>query len=199
MLKLPPTPRQPGPSPRVLVLLALVGLGIIGCAEGSQSRRPGGLAARIDPQLSAQENLQHLAAAEAVAWGLAPLDVPTPSGVDPQVLAPRSQSDTLATLSLDDALRVIVAQHPSVNAAASEIPSVDASARAEALRHYVKGRDAALNDRFLVAITELRQAAELDPYAPNILRRLARSYLHPGELNRLRAARIYSPLLHTHP
>ena len=199
MLKLSQPPRQPGPSSRVLVLLALAGLGWVGCAEGSQSRRAGGLAARIDPQLSAQENLQHLAAAEAVARNLAPLDVPTPSGVDPQVLAPRPQSDTLATLNLDDALRTIVAQPPLVNPAPSEIPSVDAVIRAEALRHYIKGRDAALNNQSLVAIVELQQAAELDPYEPNILRELARSYLHPSQNKRRRAVSIYQRLLQVLP
>ena len=182
-----------------LVCPVLVGLLVIGCAGKQQARQSRKLPVRIDPQLTAWENLQHLAEAETASLRLTPLQAPTPPGVDPQVLAEHDGSNTAAAMSLDSALKTIDKEFFSGRDVFSKIPSVDASTRAEALRHYLKGRDAALNDRSLVAITELQQAAQLDPYDPNILRELARIFLHLRENKRRRAVSIYRRLLQVRP
>ena len=194
-----PTAPRVGPLRWGLVLPALAGLVFISCTQGQQTPKLRRLPARIDPQLTARENLAHLAAAEIASSRLPPLQVPTPPGVDPQVLIERNASDAAATMTLDSALKTIDKEFFSGSDVFSKIPSVDAAARSQALRHYLKGRDAALNDRSLVAITEFRQAAELDPYDPNILRELARIYLHPRENKRRRAVSIYRRLLQVRP
>ncbi len=202
MLMFSPTLPRLGPGRWGLVSLALAGLVLIGCGQGQQSRQSRRLPARIDPQRTAPENLAHLAAAEITSSRLTPLQVPTPPGVDPQVLTERDASDDAATMSLDRALKTIDKEFFAEGDVFSKIPSVDAAVQYQALRHYLKGRDAALNNRSLVAITELRQAAELDPYDPNILRELGRMYLHPGdprERDRHRGVGIYQRLLQVRP
>jgi tetratricopeptide (TPR) repeat protein len=133
-------------------------------------------------------------AAEPVR-GLVP--VPVPPGLEPQIIAPRPASDLRAALPLDAALGEIVLKHPLPEPAPAAAPPIDAATRDQALRHYAKGRDAALRNQNLVAIFELEKAAALDPDSPAILRQLARGYL--ARPNPLKAASLYQRLLQLEP
>ncbi len=108
---------------------------------------------------------------------------PPPPGVDPEALLPASSPT--ATLSLDEALRRVLAE---VGASAEpqepalEPEAVDAERQREALHHYIAGRTAALDNRQLIAVNELREALRLDPASTPIMRELARSYLILGSV-----------------
>lgn len=149
-----------------------------------------------DPGHNADDKMIRMAQAEAKSRRLSPLDAPIPPGVEPEVLALRPVTDRRGRLSLDHVLlEVAPPPDPDAGVAATEPP--DADAQAEALRLYVRGRDAALQNRHLSAITDLEKAAALDPTSPTILRQLAQSYLAMS--NSLKAVRLYERLLEVAP
>ncbi len=152
-------------------------------------------APRVDRTLLPERNLERLAASEARSARPRATPVPIPPGAPPELLAPRAAGDAAAGVGLYDALAAVAARHPAVAAPAA--PPVSHEAAAEALRRYVKGRDAAAAARHLVAITELDKAHELDPSSAPILRQLARSYL--AMANGLKAASLYEQLLSIEP
>lgn len=142
-----------------------------------------------DSSLTPAANLQMLSQREKQVGDLHQRNVPPPPGVEPGVLT-QSASEK-SHLSLKEALQRLASDHEPT--AAQPRRAIDAVAETAALRHFVRGRDAALADRHIVAITELNRALELDPDAPAILAALARSYVAMG--NQSRAAQAYERLL----
>ncbi len=187
---------MPSSSHSVLRVLALgiAVLAALGCAS------TGGDVRGIDPRLSAAENLQRQAAHEARSGPGSPPATPglvaAPPGVGAALLAPRPVTDVAARLPLHAALAELVPP-PAPRTPRAATPPPDDADRDGALRHYAKGRDAALRNRHLVAITELEKALSLDPRSPAILRQLARSYVAMG--NDTRAAALFEELIELDP
>jgi tetratricopeptide (TPR) repeat protein len=150
----------------------------------------------MDAASSAEQTLVRLARKEAASSHTS-LAVPTPPGVGPQVLAPRAPEDTRARLSLDAALNEFRPLPPIAAEPAGISPDLDDAARDQALRHYARGRDAALNGEHFAAIIELEKALAIDSDSPETLRQLARSYL--AMRNNLKATRHYERLLAVEP
>lgn len=167
--------------------MAIGVLAIVVCMSGCA----GGSAARPDPGRSPQENLRRLAMSESRSRRATPVDVPIPPGIEPEVLRPRPASDRRARLDLAAALQTIAGPEDVETPVAAT--ALDPEQRDRALQHYINGRDAALRNRHLVAITELEKAAAIDRGSPQILRQLARSYLAMN--NSLKAAGYYEQLL----
>jgi tetratricopeptide (TPR) repeat protein len=190
---------------------------LISCAGPDRARSAAGREMRGDPALQPEESLRRLASREQQATNLRPIAAAIPPGIEPEALAPRSDADNRAFLSLEQALRELVAaHHPEAgdNGAAADGQSNDepaadeadptqesavddASTHTEALRHYTRGRQAMLEERLYVAITELQQAAQLDPDSPRIRRELARAYLAMN--NQSRAMEQYAALRQIEP
>ena len=146
----------------------------------------------------AEQNLRRLAEREVTSAPVPRPLVPVPPGMEDAVLAPRPAEDVSARLSADLALHHLVPTAPAASVAAQPRPaSVDDATRDQALWHYAKGRDAALRNRHLVAITELERAHTLDPTSTLIIRQLARSYSAMG--NDTRAANYFERLLDIEP
>jgi tetratricopeptide (TPR) repeat protein len=171
---------------------ALCAAWMVSCATTA----PSGTFTQAAPQgdRPALARLARRAASEASSRPEA-LAVAAPPGVQVQVLAPRAADDRTAHLPLEDALAEVARRHEPGPGAAAPTPAHDAETRDEALRHYVKGLDAALADRDMAAIFEFKEAAELDPTNPLVLRRLARQYLSSRLPNSAKAAGVYEQLL----
>jgi tetratricopeptide (TPR) repeat protein len=148
----------------------------------------------MDSVSAAGQKIEHLARKE-VGSRLTPIEAPTPPGVGPQTLALRPPAETGARLSLAAALREI--EPVQAVEPGTDPPDLDDATRDQALRHYARGRDAAINGEQLAAIIELEKALALDPASPAVLRQLARSYL--SMRNSLKATRHYERLLAVEP
>jgi tetratricopeptide (TPR) repeat protein len=177
------------PKAAALTLL-LVGLLIkSGCAAS-------GTAAGIDGSLAAGQQLERLAREESAA-PRTPIDAPIPPGVGSQAVAPRHPADPRARLALEAALRELEPLPVIEPEPGSDAPALDDATADQALRHYARGRDAALGGEHFAAIIELEKALALDPESPAVLRQLARSYL--AMRNSLKATRHYERLLVVEP
>ena len=166
-----------------------------GCSNPSRPLQPN----KFDSRLSAAENLERLAASEPSGiTGPQHPDPAMPPDVESAALQPHGSDERNARLSVDDALSDVLATvslpQPS---AAPVLPVVDESANQQAIRHYLKGRDAASRNHVYVAVTELQKAAELDPSSPQILRELARAYRDVN--NAVRSAVMYERWLSLEP
>jgi hypothetical protein len=148
----------------------------------------------MDSTSTAVQKLEHLARKE-VGASLTPIEAPAPPGVGPQALALRPPAETRARLSLAEALGELEPAH-AVEPGTGP-PDLDSATRDQALRHYARGRDAAISGEQLAAIIELEKALALDPGSPAVLRQLARSYL--SMRNNLKATRHYERLLAVEP
>jgi tetratricopeptide (TPR) repeat protein len=152
-------------------------------------------------QAGAIERLEDRARREA-AGRRSPLPVAVVPGIEPEILAPRLADDLNAWLPLDEALSrcaaLVQAPPRTTDVPAGEGP-IDPLRGDEALRHYVKGRDAAVRQRHYEAITELQRALELDPNSSAVLRELARSYLALPVPNLTKAANLYERLVALEP
>lgn len=205
---------------RLSLLIAL--LASASCAVPDRTDAVDGRGMWADPSLSAAENLQRLAGREQQAKNLRSINAPIPPGIEPEALAARSTSDERAFLSLESALhKLVVSHHPetetdqpattgngeaksngaddadTADTRDADEPDADADddesdPESEAIRHYVRGRQAMLEDRMYVAITELQRAAQLDPDSPRIRRELARAYTAMN--NQSRAMEQYTAL-----
>ena len=156
--------------------------------------------AHLEGRESAERNLAQLAEAESRRVRQRWRRVAVPPGVEPQVLmGPKEAPDALdrAGLELSVALRAVSRAYSAVPPPLPGAGAVTPETRDQALRHYVRGRDAAARNRHLVSINELGKALKLDPGSPAILRQLARSYLAMG--NTLHAASFYERLLRVEP
>ena len=177
-------------TPRKLLPWSALVLLAAGCAAGGSGR--------VNPRLSAEQNIQRLAEREAKTPQGSPVSVPVPPGVGEAVLAPRAADDVSARLSVDEAVRHVTLSMTEGGASEPvQAPPVDDAALDQALWHYAKGRDAAMRNRHLVAITELEKAHRLDPNSALIIRQLARSYAEMG--NATRAAAYFERLLAFEP
>ncbi len=181
--------------PAALLLAAMAAL-IGGCAAQSKPQNSGPY--RIDRTLTAAANLERFASLEETSSGLQQRDVPPPPGLEPQLLAPREESDTRAFLQLEEALRTL-ASGRQLGSAVAEQPAdePDPVAQTAAQRHYVRGREAALAGRHYQAITEFHRGLELDPEAAPLLRELARSHFALG--NQGKATEFYTRVLRVDP
>jgi tetratricopeptide (TPR) repeat protein len=122
--------------------------------------------------------LRSLAAAEARRM-TEPAEVAVPPGIERSALAPRRDSQRAAR-SLPDALDTIAWRPTPDQLEPDTQPPSDPERADEALRLYLKGRDAAERGRHLAAVVVLEQAREIDPASAAILRQLARSYAAEG-------------------
>ncbi len=170
---------------RVTLLVALV---LSGCASGGRAAAP-------EAAPGAAQRMARQAQREASASRPSEAPVPLPPGLGPDVLSPRA-ADSRARLALDAALAQFVAV-PSAAPLVPTAPPGDEGARDAALRHYAKGRDAALRGHFFVAITELEKAQAIDPAAAEVLRQLARCYAEVD--NDTKAAAYFERLLRVLP
>jgi tetratricopeptide (TPR) repeat protein len=107
--------------------------------------------------------------------------VPPPPGIDAAVILPRPADHEAGRRSLEDAMTELAATLPPPEA--PPVVEVAPEARDEALRRYLRGREAALAGRHLEAVTSFKQARELDAGDRQIMRALVRSYLQYGVLN----------------
>lgn len=172
----------------VAVLLTIAGC-LTGCAASS---RHADQSRELSEPVS---QLRQLAVLEQDASNITPLDVPTPPGVESRILA--FDHDTVRShLTLEQAKAELTPEQLPQPAPRSSQP-IDPVAETAGARHYVKGRDAALADRHLVAITEYNRALELDPGQPAILLALARSHRAMG--NPGRTVQYYEQLLEAVP
>jgi len=173
--------------PAILTTAVLVAAGCAGTG-GSVVGKPYG----------AELDLARLAEREAARSRGPTRTMPVPPGVGDDELSDRAAADVSAWLSATEALRHNALSVPErVRALPREAAPVDDEVRDRALRHYAKGRDAALRGRDLVAITELEKAHKLDPASSVIMRQLARSYSEMGNLTR--AAGYFDQLLVLEP
>jgi tetratricopeptide (TPR) repeat protein len=115
--------------------------------------------------------------------------VSPPLWIAPDVLAPRGD-DIRARRSLEAALSEL---SPPIEAAPTDAAALPPEARDEAFRLYLRGRDALMQGRLLVALTELDKAHTLDPGRVEILHELAAAYDRQG--NRERAMELYRTAL----
>ena len=180
------------------IILTLAWLAALPALTGCESAagNQGGMDSRFDRSLSAEQNLSRLSEAEIRRSEPSIRDVPPPPGVEVQALEARDANDLKAWVSLNDALDVLDWKTSEDLHAA---PVVKPDDQQEALRRYVRGREAAQNERYLEAITELRQAHTLDPGSPEILRELARSYLRLPDPNTVAATTYFADLLRIEP
>ena len=169
---------------------------LAGCAGGGSLSGSGGDAGSLATSEVAREKLERLAAREQSRSPRRPAAVAPPPGLEPQVLLPAE--DPRARLPLTEALGEVVSLEADAFAPAeTDEAAPDSETIDQALRHYAKGRDAALQSRYLTAVFELEKAAALDPTSPAILRLLARCYL--ARPNALKAASLYERLLRVDP
>ncbi|MCH8822851.1 MAG: tetratricopeptide repeat protein [Planctomycetes bacterium] len=160
---------------RIVALTSLCAL--LSCSSKTDTYRDRALGIKVDQQLTDAQNLERFANAEENSTKLKPLLVPPPPGVDPHILAIKSPIDPKAMLSLDQALKEISSHNTDESIALFDIPEIDSQAQENALRHYLKGRDAALSSRHSLARTEFENSLRLDPYNPAVLRASAKSLL----------------------
>lgn len=170
---------------------------LLSCSSTTSKNRTNSLRVKVDPQLTDVENLRRLAKAEKTAARLAPLQVPPPPGVDPHILASKSQIDSTAFLTLDQALKEISNQFFSETRELPEISELNSQSQAVALRHYLKGREAAFQNKHFIAINEFNNSLAIDPYNPNVLRESAKSFLASNR--RLQALNRFGRLLQVMP
>ena len=169
-------------------VLATALLVAAGCA-GTAGTAGSGVSTRYGAEL----DLMRLAEREAARSAGPTRTTPGPPGVGDDVLSARPAADVSAWLSAAEALRHNALSNPEqVPALPPKAAPIDDAARDQALRHYAKGRDAALRNLNLVAITELEKAHKLDPASSVVIRQLARSYSEMG--NGTRAAVYYEQL-----
>ncbi len=149
---------------------------------------------------SAERTLTRLAEAESRRVRRPRRLVAVPPGVEPQVLMRLKGTPEMSgrgDLELSEALLAVSWAYSDAPPPPQGAGAVTTEARTQALRHYVRGRDAAARNRHFVSINELGKALKLDPGSPAILRQLARSYLAMG--NTLNAASFYKRLLRVEP
>lgn len=127
-----------------------------------------------------------------VASRVIAVDDGLPPGLDPLPLLPVSPDDVRARLSLDDALADLAARVPLSAPRSVHAPEPGPAARDQAARHYIRGREAMLEQRLHVAIVEFDRALRLDPMSGSILRQSARAYAGTGAADR--AAEFYERL-----
>ena len=176
-------------------LTALIGLALLSCAK-SPPAPPSGSA--FESSANVPQSLLQLAEAEQKRRAVIVHDVPAPPGLEPEALAPRLADDPIAKLSLHQALQRITSESPTMSAAPQpEAAALDSEAQAEALRLYVRGRNAAVDNLYLQATIDLQKAHELDPASPQIMRELARSYIAQNRMGL--AVEIYEKLLRYEP
>ncbi len=175
--------------PAILTTAVLVAAGCAGTGTSGSG---------VSTRYGAELDLARLAEREAARSPGPALAIPVPPGVGDDTLSARAAADVSAWLRADEALRHVVLSGPErVRALPRQTAPVDDEARDQALRHYAKGRDAALRGRDLVAITELEKAHKLDSASPAVIRQLARSYAEMGNL--ARAAVYFDRLLALEP
>jgi tetratricopeptide (TPR) repeat protein len=176
--------------PPMLAVLVL----LCGCA-GSEVDRAASF--RREKALTAEQDLARLARLESQAGPptAAPASIPPPAGVEGAALARRDAADPRPTMSLDDALQQLAGRSElPAGAEGSTAPQPpDPDALDQAVRHYVKGRQAALEGDHLTAAFELDKARQLDPTSTAILRELAHSFA--AQRNTPRAAALFEEIL----
>lgn len=180
-----------------VVLVAAGLVGSTGCASAGKSPRASTAESR--GQVVGKTSRERIAASAArEQTGRSPgnpLNVPVPLGVDPLILEPRDPSDPVSRMDLDAALVDVAKRVGEIEAPATR--PVDAESSAQALKFYTRGREAAMDNRHLVAVTEFQKALELDPDSPQITRELARSFLKVG--NSARAVELFERLSQLDP
>jgi len=176
-----------------LPMLAVMVL-FCGCA-GPEADRAASF--RRETALTAEQDLARLVRLESQAGPPAttPASIPPPAGVEGVVLARRDASDPRPTTSLDDALQQLAGRSETPAGGDGPLSSQppDPEALDQAVRHYVKGREAALEGDHLTAAFELEKARQLDPASTAILRELAHSYA--AQRNTPKAAALFEEIL----
>ncbi len=103
---------------------------------------------------------------------------------------------TRAFKTVTEALATLSPSAP-VAPAPSTRPAVTSDQAEVALKAYVKGRNAALDNRHLQAVTEFQKALAIDPDSPQVLREAARSYDAVG--NQQKAMELLDHLVQVKP
>ncbi len=126
-----------------------------------------------------------------------PNNAPPPPGIEPSALAQRAADDPRARASLDQVLLSMSEAAAAAPVNATEPAAIPSDQRAIALKAYAKGRNAALDNRHLQAVTEFQKALAIDPDSPELLREAARSYDAVG--NQQRAVELLERLAKVQP
>ncbi|MHC4948748.1 MAG: tetratricopeptide repeat protein [Planctomycetota bacterium] len=164
------------PPRRLSIPALLIALAGVGCAGPDRASSP------TSAGLSAVERIDRLTVEEASAPPSPVAGLPMPPGVDPAVLRGRPAGDLRARMTLETALADLTPE-PSDRATVPR-PTLEPDLVDEALAHYLRGREAALDERHLVAAAEFQQALDLDPDQPAVIRALARSVVALGSEGR---------------
>ena len=186
---------------RLALLLAALASApaLAGCVTADDSRRALITIGRTEPTPGAHTRPAGPARREVEAKRRAARPA-VPPGIEPGILRPRPAADGDATLGLDETLARL-ARPGGALGDRTDPPRVDRGAdaadRDQAFRHYVKGRDAALDNRHRVAVLELRKALKLEPDNVAVLQELARSHLALRDM--VSAVTVYERLLKLEP
>ncbi len=107
----------------------------------------------------------------------------------------RDADDPIAWLTLVEALQHVSAAHQVI---LPRVEPADALSNSpEVARHYIKGREAALNNDHATAVSELERARAIEPQNPSVLRALGRAYL--ALPNQFRAQEMFDLLVALDP
>lgn len=168
----------------------------VGCTASSTGRAASHKTLKIDPDLPPIENLRRLAAAELHAdQALPTADCPPPPGMQASLIRERDADDPIAWLTLVEALQHVSAAHEVI---LPRVEPADASPDSpEVARHYIRGREAALNNDHRTAVSELERARAIEPQNPSVLRALGRAYL--ALPNQFRAQEMFDLLVALDP
>lgn len=174
-------------------MLAALALG--GCANKPNAGAPAGPSVFLMSGEQTQAQLSQLAAQEALTTdrSVAAVDeVQFPPGIDATALQPIALSNRVARAARAEALAELALANSDQDEPQLPQRPTDPEIQAQALKHYSRGRNAALDNRHTQAIFELQKALAIDPGSPQILRELARSYMASG--NNARAAELFEQI-----
>ncbi len=180
----------------LLPLLLLTVVLVVAC---SPQRGPDSSWAHRDQYLSALNDLTRLAGIEQ--QHLDPIHarfIAPPAMIAMFVQRDPDADDEQLDLTLQDVFevfadRAVLPSPPTLEGADAEGTTPDP----EAILHYLRGRERALNGQQLAAIVDLEKARELDPTSTAILRELARGYGLEGNTQKVRE--LYTELLARDP
>ncbi len=178
----------------VSIILTLCFSGCAGSPQRSQIAHP----SQLDASITASEHLAQRAADEQahdVEQSTNPIKLPP--GINPADLIGSDSANERNLLTLNEALTREAQHFPLPGPATGDITPVEDEKLHQALRLYIRGRDAALQRDFQTAGNDLQQAAMLNPTSVPILRELARTYLAVNQAGR--AIRLYEQILQLEP
>lgn len=152
---------------------------LAGCARTrpiAQPPAPPPTVTREQAAAAALDRLERLARAQDER-PLPDAAAPPPPGLDPALTTPLAADPERAGMPLDEAIALFAQRRPEGQ---TEVSPVDPEAAESALRHYIAGRQKAMEGDPAGALTDLRTATTLDPNAGEPWRELGEVQLATG-------------------